>query len=151
MELRPAVHTRPLEGSVHETLAEPYSIAAVEQRLELATLKGYPPLRLKIEGRRTTFTLDSDRLENVHYRAEAERGYADAGDLWSPGYFSVDLGTETSATLVASTDTWETMSAFLPDQAAAAERERRAHLVAARTPPRVLAWAPSSCSPPTSS
>jgi predicted glycogen debranching enzyme len=134
LKLRPALHVRPLEGSVHGTIAEPYAITAVEDRLELSTASGYPPLRLKIYGRRATFTLDRDRLQNVHYRAEAERGYADAGELWSPGYFSVDLSGDTSATLVASSDAWDTIAALLPEDAEAAERERRLRLLAAAAP-----------------
>ena len=91
IKLRPALHVRPLEGSVHGAIDEPYTITAVEDRLELSTTRGYPPLRLKVYGRRATFALDSGKLDNVHYRAEAQRGYADVGELWSPGYWSVDL------------------------------------------------------------
>jgi predicted glycogen debranching enzyme len=134
IKLRPALHVRPLEGSVHGAIDEPYTITAVEDRLELSTTRGYPPLRLKIYGRRATFALDSGKLDNVHYRAEAQRGYADVGELWSPGYWSVDLTTDTSTTLVASTEGWDTIGALLPEQAAAAERERRERLLAAAAP-----------------
>ena len=134
LKLRPALHVRPLEGSVHGSIAEPYAITAVEDHLELATASGYPPLRLKIYGQRATFTLDSARLQNVHYRAEAERGYADVGELWSPGYFSVDLSAETSPTLVASTEGWDTIAALGPEAAEAAEHERRMRLLGAAAP-----------------
>jgi predicted glycogen debranching enzyme len=134
LKLRPALHVRPLEGSVHGALAEPYTITAVENHLDVATAADYPPLRLKIYGRRANFALDGTVLKNVHYRAEAERGYADAGDLWSPGYFSLDLSTETSATLVASTETWDLIEALNPEDAAAAESERREHLLAGAEP-----------------
>jgi predicted glycogen debranching enzyme len=134
IKLRPALHVRPLEGSVHGAIDEPYTITAIEDRLELSTTRGYPPLRLKIYGRRATFALDSGKLEDVHYRAEAQRGYADVGELWSPGYWSVDLTEDTSTTLVASTEGWDTIGALLPEQAAAAERERRERLLAAAAP-----------------
>jgi predicted glycogen debranching enzyme len=134
LKLRPALHVRPLEGSVHEAIAEPYTITAVEDRLELMTARGYSPLRLKIHGRRATFALDSATLQNVRYRAEAERGYADAGELWSPGYFSVDLSSERSTTLVASTETWDMIGALIPEEAEAAERERRERLLAGAEP-----------------
>ena len=134
LKLRPALHVRPLEGSVHEATVEPWTITAVEDRLELAATRGYPPLRLKIYGLRATFTLDSVRLQHVRYRAEAERGYADAGELWSPGYFSVDLTTEASTTLVASTETWDMIAALVPEEAEAAERLRRERLLAAAEP-----------------
>jgi predicted glycogen debranching enzyme len=134
IKLRPALHVRPLEGSVHGAIDEPYTITAVEDRLELSTTRGYPPLRLKIYGRRATFALDSGKLDDVHYRAEAQRGYADVGELWSPGYWSVDLTADTSTTLVASTEGWDTIGALWPEQAAAAERERRERLLAAAAP-----------------
>jgi predicted glycogen debranching enzyme len=134
IKLRPALHVRPLEGSVHGAIDEPYTITAIEDRLELSTTRGYPPLRLKIYGRRATFALDSGKLDNVHYRAEAQRGYADVGELWSPGYWSVDLTADTSTTLVASTEGWDTIGALLPEQAAVAERERRERLLAAAAP-----------------
>ena len=134
IKLRPALHVRPLEGSVHGAIDEPYTITAIEDRLELSTTRGYPPLRLKIYGRRATFALDSGKLDNVHYRAEAQRGYADVGELWSPGYWSVDLTADTSTTLVASTEAWDTIGALLPEQAAAAERERRERLLDAAAP-----------------
>jgi len=134
LKLRPALHVRPLEGSVHGDIAEPYAITAVEDRLEVATASDYPPLRLKIFGHRATFTLDSARLQNVHYRAEAQRGYADVGELWSPGYFSVDLSAEMPPTLVASTEGWDTIRALGPEDAAAAEHERRMRLLAEAAP-----------------
>jgi len=134
IKLRAALHVRPLEGSVHGAIDEPYTITAIEDRLELSTTRGYPPLRLKIYGRRATFALDSGKLDNVHYRAEAQRGYADVGELWSPGYWSADLTADTSTTLVASTEGWDTIGALLPEQAAAAERERRERLLAAAAP-----------------
>ena len=134
IKLRPALHVRPLEGSVHGAIDEPYTITAIEDRLELSTTRGYPPLRLKVYGRRATFALDSGKLDNVHYRAEAQRGYADVGELWSPGYWSVDLTADTSTTIVASTEAWDTIGALWPEQAAAAERERRERLLHAAAP-----------------
>ena len=134
LKLRPALHVRPLEGSVHAAIEEPYTITAVEDRLEVATTRGYPPLRFKVYGRRATFALDGSKIDNVHYRAEAERGYADAGDLWSPGYWSVDLSADADATLVASTDAWDTISALSPEAAETAEHERRERLVNSAAP-----------------
>jgi predicted glycogen debranching enzyme len=134
LKLRPALHFRPLDGSVHEPITDPYTITAVDDRLELSTARPYPPLRLKLYGERATFALDGGKISGVQYRAEAERGYADVGDLWSPGYFSVNVTAETSATLVASTEGWDVIGALLPEQAQAAEHERRERLRAAAMP-----------------
>ena len=137
---------------MHGALAEPYTITAVENHLDVTTAAGYPPLHLKIYGRRASFALDSSLLKNIHYRAEAERAMpTDAGDLWSPGYFSLDLSTETSATLVASTEAWDLIEALNPEDAAAAESERREHLLAGAEPAARSGWGRNSCSPPISS
>ena len=39
------------------------------------------------------------------------------GDLWSPGYFRVDLSCDHVATLVASTEAWEVICALQPSEA----------------------------------
>jgi predicted glycogen debranching enzyme len=135
LKLRPSLQFRPLEEPVHESIPEPYTITSVEDRLELCTGRTYPPLRLKIYGLRATFALDGGKLEDVYYRAEDRRGYPHIGELWSPGYFSVDISRESSATLVGSTESWETIRALVPEDAQAAEHERRERLLATAAPP----------------
>jgi predicted glycogen debranching enzyme len=135
LKLRPAVQFRPLEDAVGRPAGEPHTITSVEDRLELSAGHTYPPLRLKIYGLRATFALDGKKLERLFYRVEERRGYDHTGELWSPGYFSVDLTTDVSATLVASTEGWETIRALSPEGAREAERERRRRLVA-MAPPR---------------
>jgi predicted glycogen debranching enzyme len=134
LKLRPVLHFRPLEGSVHEPIAEPYIITAIDDRLEISTARPHPPLRLKLYGLHATFALDGHEIRGVHYLAEAERGYADVGELWTPGYFSVNVTAETSATLVASTESWDVLGALAPEQAQSAERERRQRLRVAAVP-----------------
>ena len=134
LKLRPALRFRALQGSVHDSIAESYTTTAVADRLTFSTSEGYPPLRMKMHGARASFALDGTTTD-VHYRAEAERGYADIGVLWSPGYFSVDLNREMRATLVASTEDWDVIGALLPELAEAAERERRERLLAAAPAP----------------
>ena len=129
LKLRPFVHFRPLEAAVNHAAPEPYTITAQEDRLEVGAAHTYPPLRLKIYGLRATFTLDGGELQNVLYRVEARRGYEHTGELWSPGYFSVDLTPDAEATLVGSTEDWETLRALRPEEASAAERERRKRLL----------------------
>src|SRR5262249_36210429 len=71
------------------------------------------------------------QMPDMHYRAEAALGYPESGALWSPGYWSVDLNEDSGATIVASTETWEVIAALWPDEAQAAEAERRERLLAA--------------------
>ncbi len=68
------------------------------------------------------------------YATERSRGYDWRGSLWSPGYFRSDLGVGDSITLIASTESWETVRALGPDEALHAEMNRRALLLAAAPP-----------------
>src|SRR5207237_8652371 len=88
-----------------------YPVTSIEDGVELSTGQKYPPLRLKMYGPRATFALDGGRIQNVHYRTEERRGYEHTGELWSPGYFSVDVTKEVTATLVGSTESWELIRA----------------------------------------
>src|SRR5262249_34944872 len=56
------------------------------------------------------------------------------GDLWSPGYFRVDLAHGQEATLVASTESWDVICALKPAEALLAECERRQRLLDAAHP-----------------
>jgi len=134
LKLRPASHFRPLEDPVSAPVGETHTINCVEDRLELSSDQGYPPLRLKMYGLRATFALDGKRLRDLFYRIEERRGYDSTGELWSPGYFSVDLTGETAATLVASTEAWDRVRALAPETATEAERERRRRLVSLADP-----------------
>jgi len=129
LKLRPAVQFRPLEDPVGRPIEEEHTVTAVADRLELSAGHTYPPLRFKIYGPRATFALDGRKLERLLYRIEERRGYDHTGELWSPGYFSVDLSKDVSATLVASTENWETVRALSPEDAREAERERRRRLL----------------------
>jgi predicted glycogen debranching enzyme len=134
LKLRPALQFRPLEDTVHASADEDYTVTSTEDRLEVSTGQKYPPLRLKIYGQRATFALDGGKLQNVHYRSEERRGYDHTGELWSPGYFSVDVSKEAGATLVGSTESWELIRALVPEEAEAAERERRGRLLSMAAP-----------------
>ncbi|HWS55068.1 MAG TPA: amylo-alpha-1,6-glucosidase [Pyrinomonadaceae bacterium] len=130
LKLRPAAQFRPLEDVVGRPVEADHAVTAVGDRLEISQAgDAYPPLRLKLHGARATFTLDGRKLERLLYRVERRRGYDHTGELYSPGYFSVDLTAGGGATLVASTERWETMRALSPDAAREAEGERRRRLL----------------------
>ena len=134
LKLRPALQFRPYEEQVHASANEPYTVTSTEDRLEVSTGHKYPPLRLRIFGLRATFSLDGGKLQDVYYRTEERRGYDHTGALWSPGYFSVDVSKEVSATLVGSTESWELIRALSPEEAQGAEHERRERLLASAAP-----------------
>jgi predicted glycogen debranching enzyme len=134
LKLRPGLQFRPLEEAVHSSADETYTVTSTEDRLELSTGHKYPPLRFKIYGLRATFALDGVKVQDVHYRTEERRGYDHTGELWSPGYFSVDVTKDVTATLVGSTESWELIRALSPEDAQGAEHERRERLLASAAP-----------------
>jgi predicted glycogen debranching enzyme len=131
LELRPSVHFRPHEGRVDASIKEPYALTIVGNRYKLSGGDHLPPLRMMVEAEEAQFTVSEKQTEEFLYRVEKRRGYDHTGRLWSPGYFHLTLSSERDATLVASTEPWESMRALSPADAALAEGVRRRQLIAA--------------------
>lgn len=130
LTLRPAVNFRHYEDPVAGLPDSPYEIKVLENRYEIiACGADLPPLRLQLHGGPAAFTLDPQRIRQVVYRSELDRGYDYEGDLWSPGAFQIDLADDVTATLVGSTESWETIEALSPCAARQAEQERRERLL----------------------
>ncbi len=134
LKLRPSVHFRPHEAPVSMAHAGPYTLTCVESRYELSARSNLPPLRLSLHGVRGAFTMDARERPEIHYRIEHSRGYEALGTLWSPGYFRIDLSPGHDATLIASTEAWDTVCALKPEDAWKAEHERRMRLVSTAAP-----------------
>jgi predicted glycogen debranching enzyme len=138
LELRPFLHVRHYESSLHTTLSGPYSINAVDEHVEIDPGHGLPHLRLLMYGNQSMLTLNGSRGPHG-YREERSRGYAYEGSLWSPGFFHATLGSEpwaAEATLVASTEPWDIVEALTPDAAQQTETNRRLQLLE-QSPPRM--------------
>ena len=130
LELRPAFHFRHHESSVDTDLAAPYKLTSVDGRYEItAARRKLPPLRMRLQGRESAFTIAPSKIPQVVYRIEQQRGYAYEGELWSPGYFRVDLTEQSTATLIASTEPWDIIDVLSPENVLAAELERRTRLL----------------------
>ena len=82
----------------------------------------------------SAFTISAKEIRQVIYRTEQSRGYAHEGNLWSPGFFHVDLKETDSVTLVGSTEDWDIVEVLSPEDAMAAERSRRRRLLQDATP-----------------
>lgn len=130
LKLRPSVHFRSHDAPVNEVLRRPYVFTAINNHYEVSGGSAFPPLRLLLHGHRASFTVDGKEIPQVLYRLEESRGYDYTGSLWSPGHFRVDLLPGHDATLVASTEPWEVITALSPGQALATETERRQRLLA---------------------
>jgi len=131
LELRPAFHFRHHEASVDAGPAGPYKLTSVRDRYEVAAPRGrgLPALRMKLCDCDSAFTISAKTIPQVIYRTEQSRGYAHEGNLWSPGFFHVDLGETDSATLVGSTENWDIVEVLSPEEAISAERSRRRRLL----------------------
>ena len=137
LELRPLVAFRLHEAPVNHPVAAPYALQALGDRFELVPGEELPPLRLFLYGDEKAFTVQPDTVAHAVYALEQNRGYECCGDLWTPGYFRLTLTPDTPGTLVASTETWETIGALNPAELPHAEAVRRRRLLdAAKERPR---------------
>jgi predicted glycogen debranching enzyme len=131
LSLRPFLNVRHYESPLRSAMSGPYAIHAVGERVEVDPGEELPRLRLLMYGDRSMLTLHGS-LGPHGYTEEQSRGYAHEGVLWSPGYFQADLGRDPSvveATLVASTEPWETVEALTPDAALQTETNRRLQIL----------------------
>lgn len=131
LKLQPSVQFRSHDHPVSNTISQPYIFTAVSNRYQIAVGGTMPKLRLVLNGERGSFTLEEKVLADTFYRIEFNRGYEAVGELYSPGYFAVDIERGKDATLIASTESWETIRTLSPGEAQEAERERRRLLLAA--------------------
>ncbi len=135
LELRPAFHFRHHEASVDLPLGEPYKLTAMNDRYEIvSSRRKFPPLRMRLHGCASIFTIAPSTIPQVVYRTEQARGYAHEGELWSPGFFQVNLADQTTATLIGSTEPWDIVDVLTPADVLRAERERRARLLEEAAP-----------------
>ena len=131
LKLLPSVQFRSHDGPVSTPLPKGFRLFSENGRHELSAGPEFPTLRMKLFGPRPAFTSEPQHLTQLLYRMEESRGYDSQGDLWSPGYFRVDLARGENVALVASTESWETILALSPDKVIQAETERRARLLGA--------------------
>lgn len=130
LTLRPGVHFRPHDAPVSSAL-QSYRLGAEGGRYEISSDDSrFPALRLLVHGAPAAFTVEEARLAEVVYRVEAARGYDPQGDLFSPGFFRVDLARGEAVTLIGSTEPWDRVTALAPAEASAAEVARREGLLA---------------------
>src|SRR2546429_2292464 len=104
LKLLPSLHFRAHEAPVSAPLPTRFMLTVEDDHYEVSAGTELPSLRLMLDGRRTAFTVETRKIPNVIFRIEGFRGYEHTGDLWSPGYFRVDLSRDHAATLVASTE-----------------------------------------------
>ena len=134
VELRPALHFKNYEAPVTAPPQPSYRVTARDGHYEIAGGPELPPVRVALHGARTGFSASPEEIGELRYRVEEDRGYEHVGTLWVPGHFTVGLERGRTGALVASTEPPEVMTALAPDEALAAELERRRRLLGAAGP-----------------
>jgi len=124
-KLRLAIPFRPHGAAVGGPPRGLYKFVTSRNCHEIHPPSPLPVVRLSLHGDHQGFTEDNQLINDIVYRIEEERGYESREDLLSPGFFQMDLNRHADATLIASTEGWETISALEPDEAHRAELERR--------------------------
>ncbi|HEY6530140.1 MAG TPA: amylo-alpha-1,6-glucosidase [Cellvibrionaceae bacterium] len=131
IELRPAVHFRPIEAAVDKDFVEDTKYSLVQKdNIYLINGGDYPPLFMKFLDTPTAFHVGNLQWDDIYFRLESERGYASTGKHWSPGFFKATLQLGQPLTIMATTEDPE----FFPTSFAevvSAEHERRRALIAA--------------------
>lgn len=132
LKLRPAFHIRGHDQTLDDSPSVPWPIEVLEDRYELVPPPGvpFPRLRLFLYGESRALTLRSQRSNGIFHRLEHRRGYPALSETWSPGYFKATLSREHPVTLVASTESWETVLVLPPAEALHVARERLEGLLA---------------------
>ncbi|MBP7147114.1 MAG: glycogen debranching enzyme family protein [Acidobacteria bacterium] len=130
LELYPAFHFRFHEAPVDAPVRENYALTIMGGRYEVSAGEGLPPVRILLYGERGSLTVDRRRIGEIRYHMEASRGYPSTGEMWSPGYFTLELRPDREASLVASAERWARVAALSPSEALGFELQRRRHLLA---------------------
>lgn len=114
-----------------------YAVTTLGSRVEVARpgVPEMPRLRMHLRGDDLEMVLDGGGWRQIHYRREADRGYAASGRLWRFGRLCVRLAPGRVATFVASTEIWEHLAALPPGVARDRESERRRRILAGAPAP----------------
>jgi predicted glycogen debranching enzyme len=132
--LRPAIHFRNHDQPVSSGAGQKYVLTVCDDHFEITSTADMPTLHMQINGPAAAFTFDRKETNPIPYSIERNRGYDWQGSLWSPGYFRADLSAGEQATLVASTENWDTILALTAEGALQAETNRRKFLLAQAVP-----------------
>jgi predicted glycogen debranching enzyme len=134
LQLRPSVHFRGHEMAVDEGSLENYELSVKGNRYAISAGENLPCLRLVLKGEKTQLVYDGGSRREIFYQQEADRGYQSRGVLWTPGFFRTAFDHQCDATLIASTEAWNTMLALSPAEALEFYNNRHKRLVSTSNP-----------------
>lgn len=128
LKWRPYFHWKANEQAVNALIEnEAYIIHAKDTLFEIEC-PGFPALKV-FNISKSPFVIDNVVAERVFYEIEAARGYESIGALKSPGLFFIGLEVGARTTVVASTESWETIEALNPQDAWITENLRKKSLL----------------------
>jgi predicted glycogen debranching enzyme len=133
LRLTPSFHFRPHEAAVNCDPPPAYAVSVSNEQIEIRSGVA-PPLHLRVLSPHCNLVLGPGSTRPLRYHEELCRGYDSTGALWSPGYFRADLAPGETITVIASTESWDTLQACDPPAAWDAELQRRESLLAQAAP-----------------
>ena len=128
LHLRPYVTYRMHDAMLGEGQTDVFPLTISNGRYEIPLPQGAPGLKLCVRPRRGVFVAEEVISEDVSYRVDRDRGSEHIQDLFSPGYFTVDLSDGQSVALVASVEPWDMLDIDC-DEILQAEQRRLEQLV----------------------
>jgi predicted glycogen debranching enzyme len=128
VHLRPYVTYRMHDARLGEGHAGSFPVTMSGGRYEVALPQSAPSLKLCVRPRNGVFVADEVVSEGVSYRVDRDRGSEHIQDLFSPGYFNVQLSRGQSVALVASVEPWNMLD-FGCEDILQAEQHRLEKLV----------------------
>ncbi|TAJ98610.1 MAG: glycogen debranching protein [Candidatus Manganitrophaceae bacterium] len=133
MSLRPYITFRGHDGPLRDDLKWPIPVKIYQGHCEFRPVEEAPSLRLCVRPKGQAFTFQEKSSGPLLYRVERERGHDSLTELYSPGYYELELFPGEPSALVASTERWEMLDP-LPAAIFEAERSRHEKLLSLAPP-----------------
>jgi len=115
LRLRPFITCRLHDAPLSRRAAIPLPLTIMDRRYEIALPDGMPALKLRLQPQPGLFTADALVSADVSYRVDRDRGSDHVEDLFSPGYFSVDLQAKDQVSILFSVEPWDELEADLSE------------------------------------
>ncbi len=107
LRLRPFVTFRRPDAPLSEARQSPFPLTIVGGCYEMHLCDGVPAMKLCLRPEGGVFVADHTISTQISYRVDRDRGSPHVENLFSPGYFSIELEQDRSVAFVASMEPWE--------------------------------------------
>jgi predicted glycogen debranching enzyme len=105
--LRMFVAFRRIDAALAHRSNWPFRLVIAQGRHEIEAPELQLRVRFGLRPARGVFVSEERESQNALYRVERDRGYDHSENLWSPGYFKVELRKDAPVTFMATTQGWE--------------------------------------------